>query len=145
MVPRNSLVPPVPGVPQSGLRLQPLGLGSVTFAAASGLILSLTAAPQKPFKPQRLILDISRTGASATGAVTVTRIDVGADNMLVTSGGVGAIPAAMFANTGVDLNVAFAPATPGITIAVQLQISAAPTMTDTVVVSGGMLGTAYGH
>lgn len=144
-MPRQGLVPNTPGVPSAGLRLMPLGLGSATFTATSGLILSLTAQPQRPFKPQRLILDISRNGATATGAVTVLRADVGADNMLVSAGGVSPLPAAMFANVGVDLNVAWAPATPGIIIAVQLQLSTAPTMTDTVVVSGGMLGTAFAH
>ncbi len=49
----------------------------------------------------------------------------------------------MFANVGVDLNIEWAPATPGIIISVQLNISTAPTGTDTVTVSGGMLGTSY--
>ncbi len=144
-VPRSSLIPQNPGVPQSGLRLQPLGLGSTSFTATSGTILQLTAAPQKPFKAQRLILDITRTGTTATGLVTVNRIDVGADNMLVAAGGVGALPASMFANNGVDLNVSFSPATPGITIVVQLVISTAPTSPDHVDVAGGMLGTSFGH
>jgi len=123
-------------------RLQPLGLGSVTFSATSGTLLTLTTQPQKLFKPKRLIIDVARNGTTSTGAVTVTRIDIGADNMLVTSGGVSPIPAAFFQNTGVDLNIQFSEATPGITCAVQVQISAAPSSTDTVVVSAGYLGTA---
>ena len=143
-VDRSRLVPKNPGMGQSGqLMLKPLGLGSVTFTATSGTLLSLSGQPQKAFLPKRLILDVSRTGTSATGLVTVNRIDIGADSMQVSAGGVGGLPAAMFANVGVDLNIEFAPATPGILINVQLNISAAPTMTDTVVVSGGMLGTSY--
>jgi hypothetical protein len=140
-VPRQRLIPDVPGVPAPGLRLQPLGLGSTAFTAASGLLLAIQASPQKPFKPQRLILDITRTGASATGLVTVNRIDIGVDNMLV---GSGPLPASMFQNTGVDLNVSFAPATPGINIVVQLACSVAPAGADRVDIAAGMLGTAFG-
>jgi hypothetical protein len=141
-VPRAQLVPQVPGVPDAGLRLQPLGLGATAFTATSGTILPLSAQPQKPFQAQRLIVDVTRTGASATGLVTVTRIDIGADNMLA---GSNPLPISMFSATSVDCNIRFAPATPGITVAVQLAISAAPTMTDRVDLSGAMLGTTYGH
>lgn len=141
-VARERLVPNVPGVPSAGLRLQPLGLGSTSFTATSGTILQLQASPQKPFKAQRLILDITRTGATSTGIITVNRIDVGSDNMLVAT---GSLPASMFANNGVDLNVSFAPATPGINIVVQLQCSVIPTAPDHVDVAGGMVGTSFGH
>jgi hypothetical protein len=141
-VPRSTLVPNVPGAPQPGLRLQPLGLGATAFTATSGLLLALQASPQKAFKAQRLIIDITRTGPTATGLITVTRIDVGADNMLVAS---GPLPASMFASNGVDLNVSFSPATPGITITVQVACSLAPTAPDRIDVSGGMVGTSYGQ
>lgn len=131
-----------PGRPQGNFnQLQPLGLGSVTFTASSGTVLSASQPSQKLFHPQRLIIDIARTGGSATGLVTVTGISVGADNQLASSAGTGALPASMFANIGVDLNVNFATATPGITIAVQLTISAAPSASDTVACAVGMLGS----
>jgi hypothetical protein len=123
-------------------RLQPLGLGFATFSATSGASLALTAQPQKLFKPKRLILDIARNGTSSTGAIVVTSINIGADNMLVTSGAVSPIPAAMFQNTGVDLNMQFSICTPGITVQVGLQCVTLPTSTDTIVVSGAMSGSA---
>lgn len=137
----RTLIPRVPGVPSTGVRLQPLGLGATAFTATSGTILQLQASPQRPFKGQRLILDITRTGASATGLVTVTRFDVGTDNQLV---GSGAISAAAFAATAFDANIAVAPATPGVSITLQLAISAAPTMTDRVDIGGTLFGTTVG-
>lgn len=120
--------------------LQPLGIGAVTFTATSGTSLTASQQVQKLFHPKRLIIDIARTGVSATGLVTVTAINVGADNQLATAGSTGPIPSSMFANVGVDLNLNFAPATPGITISIAMQISTAPTTTDTVSCSLGMLG-----
>lgn len=140
-VPARTLIPSVPGVPATGVRLQPLGLGATAFTATSGTILQLQASPQRPFKGQRMILDITRTGASATGLVTVTRLDVGTDNQLV---GSGAISASAFSPTAFDANISLAPATPGVNITVQLAISAAPTMTDRVDIGGTIFGTTVG-
>lgn len=136
-----ALVPQVPGVPASGMRLQPLGLGATAFTATSGTLLSLSASPQRPFRGQRLIVDITRTGASATGLVTITRLDVGTDNQLV---GSGAISASAFAATAFDANVNLAPATPGVQITVQLAISAAPTATDRVDIGATIFGSTIG-
>lgn len=120
--------------------LQPLGIGAVTFTASSGTALTASQQVQKLFHPKRLIIDVARTGTSSTGLITVTAINVGADNQLATAGSTGPIPVSMFANVGVDLNLNFAPATPGITISVALQTSAAPTSSDTIACSIGMLG-----
>ncbi len=140
-IPARQLIPQVPGVPAPAVRLQPLGLGATAFTAASGTLLQLQASPQRPFQGQRLILDITRTGASATGLVTVTRLDVGTDNQLV---GAGAISANAFQPTAFDANVRFAPATPGVLITVQLNISAAPAMADRVDIGGTIFGTTVG-
>lgn len=139
--PMRQLVPQVPGVPLPGVRLQPLGLGATAFTAASGTLLTLQASPQRPFQGQRLILDVTRTGASATGLVTVSRLDVGTDNQLV---GAGAISSNAFAPTAFDANVRFVPATPGVNITVQLNISAAPAGADRVDVGGTVFGTTVG-
>ncbi len=140
-IPSRQLIPRVPGVPMPGLRLQPLGLGATAFTATSGTLLSLQASPQRPFQGQRLILDITRTGTTSTGLVTVSRLDVGTDNQLV---GSGAISAGAFAATAFDANIRFAPATPGVNITCQLNISAAPTTTDRVDVGGTLFGTTVG-
>lgn len=137
----RQLIPQVPGVPMPGVRIQPLGLGATAFTATSGTLLQLQASPQRPFQGQRLILDISRTGATATGLVTVSRLDVGTDNQLV---GSGAISANAFAPTAFDANVRFAPATPGVNMTVQLNITAAPTVADRVDVGGTIFGTTLG-
>jgi len=138
---RRRLVPGTPGVPMPGVRLQPLGLGATAFTAASGTVLALTAAPQRPFKGQRLVIDITRTGASATGLVTVNRLDIGSDNQLVAS---GALAAAAFAATAFDVNLQLDPATPGIVITVQLAISVAPAGADRVDCAGVIFGTSIG-
>ena len=140
-VPRRELIPGTPGVPMPGVRLQPLGLGATAFTAASGTILALTAQPQRPFKGQRLVVDITRTGASATGLVTITRLDVGTSNQLVAS---SALSAAAFAPTAFDVNLQLDPATPGITITVQFAISAAPAGADRVDIGATILGTSVG-
>jgi len=138
-VPARRLLPNVPGVPARGLGEQPLGLGATAFTATSGTLLTLTGQPQRPFRGRRLILDITRTGASATGLVTVTRLDVGADNQLP---GAGAIGAGAFGSTAVGVDLDLDPATPGVIVTVQLNISAAPVMTDRVDISGTLIGQA---
>lgn len=141
VVPRQYLIPQNPGVPRPGLKLQPLGLSSISFTATSGTALNMTASPQRPFKAKRLIIDFTRSGATATGLVTVTSINVGTDNQLV---GSGPLPAAAFAVTAFDANIEFAPATPGIEVSVGVSITAAPTMTDTIDVAGALFGTSLG-
>jgi hypothetical protein len=140
-VPMRMLVPSTPGVPNNGLREQPLGLGAVAFTNASGTILTLQASPQRPFKGRRLVLDITRTGAGATGLVTVTRLDVGSDNQLA---GSGALSSSAFGATAVDVPLDLAPATPGILITVQLAVSVAPGAGERIDVSGTLFGMTIG-
>ena len=140
-MPGRRLIPRIPGVPMPGARLQPLGIGSSAFTLTSGTVLSLTARPQRPFKGQRLVVDISRTGATATGLVTITRLDVGTANQLVSS---GSLIAGAFAATAFDVNLQLDPATPGIDVTVQFNISVAPAGTDRVDFGGVILGTTIG-
>lgn len=140
-IPARRLIPRIPGVPAAGARLQPLGLGATAFTAASGTILQLQGNPQRPFKGQRLVVDLTRTGTSATGLVTITRLDVGTSNQLVAS---GPISASAFQATAFDTNLQLDPATPGVTITVQFAISAAPTGTDRVDVGATIFGTTVG-
>lgn len=137
----RKLVPRIPGVPASGARLQPLGFGSSSFTATSGSIIALQAQPQRPFKGQRLVIDLTRTGATATGLVTITRLDVGTANQLVSS---GALSASAFAATAFDVNLQLDPATPGILITVQFANSVVPTAPDRIDFSATLFGTAIG-
>lgn len=126
------------GRPNRGLHLQPLGLGSITFNLTSGLILNLVGTPQRMFRGQRLVLDITRTGTTATGLVQVARMDIGVDNQMVSTQG---IPAAMYSAVAIDTNVRFDDCGPGITVTIQCTISVGPTGTDRVDVGGSIQGT----
>ena len=128
-----------PGLPPRDYALQPLGLGTITFNLTSGLILNLVGSPQRMFRGQRLVLDITRTGATATGLVSVARMDIGVDNQMISTQGV---PAAAYGATAVDTNVRFDDCGPGITVTVQCTISAGPTGTDRVDVGGMIQGTS---
>ena len=131
------LLPQVPGVPARGLGEQPLGFGSSAFTATSGTLLTLTASPQRPFRGRRLIVDLTRTGTTSTGLVTLVRLDVGVDNQLP---GSGAIAVSTFANNSVGVNLDMDPATPGVTITLQFNVSAAPTTTDRIDFAAALIG-----
>ncbi len=141
MRPQQNMVPRVPGVPGAGMRLQALGFGAQAFTNTSGTSLTFVANPQRPFQGKRLVVDLTRTGASATGLVTLTRLDIGSNNQLVSSGAVGI---AAFASTAVDVNLELDVAGPGITITAVLAVSAAPTATDRIDISVSLLGAAIG-
>lgn len=140
-IPSARIIPSIPGAPAIGVKLQPLGFGNVTFGAATGTALIATTRPQKPFKGRRLICDIARTGASATGLISITAITVGVNNQLVSTGAVGA---GAFAPGAFDANVEMSACSSALDISVNYAISAAPTMTDTVVVSTTLFGETVG-
>lgn len=135
------LIPKTPGVPRPGARLQPLGFGASAFTAVSGNIIALQALPQRPFKGQRLVIDLTRSGPTSTGLVTVNRLDVGVVNQLVSS---GALSVTAFAATAFDVNMELDPATPGIAITVQLATSVIPTAPDRIDFSATLFGTSIG-
>jgi hypothetical protein len=139
--PSRRIIPTIPGAPNIGAKLQPLGFNVVTFTAASGTALTATTRPQKPFKGRRLVVDIARTGASATGLVSITSITVGVNNQLVSTGAVGA---GAFAATAFDCNVSLSACSSALDIAVNYAISAAPAMADTVVVGTTLFGETVG-
>lgn len=141
MVDRRMLIPSTPGVPASGLRDQPLGLGATAFTPTSGTLLLLQASPQRPFKGERLVVDITRTGATSTGLVTIARLDIGTDNQLV---GSGAISAAAFAPTAFGTRLSLAPATPGILVSITFNVSASPGAGDRIDIGATLFGLAAG-
>lgn len=137
----RKISPVIPGVPSAGARNYPLGFGVAIFGAATATSILLQASPQRPFKGHRLVVDAGRTGASATGLVTITALNVGQNNQLVSG---EALPAEAFAANSFGTGLSLDPATPGITIALQLAISALPTGTDTVAVSAMLIGNTIG-
>ncbi len=140
-IPSRRILPTIPGAPAIGAKLQPLGFTAVTFGAATGTALAATTRPQKPFKGRRLVVDIARTGASATGLVTITSITVGVNNQLVSTGAVGA---GAFAATAFDCNVSLSACSSALDIAVNYAISAAPAMTDVVNIATTIFGETVG-
>lgn len=139
--PVRRLVPQIPGAPAVGIRLQPLGFNTVAFTATSGTALVASTRPQRPFKGKRLVVDIARTGATATGLVTITALSVGTNNQFVSTSPIGA---GSFAATSFDTNLELAACTTAIDITVNYAISAAPAMTDRVDIATTMFGEAVG-
>jgi hypothetical protein len=136
---------PMAGVPNFGPREEPIGVAPVganfySFTAASGLTLTGVAQPQKAFKGRRLILDIARTGATSTGLVFVVDIKVGQRPVPVSAQPVGA---GAFGATAFGVDLMLDTAVPGIIITIVLSISSAPTTTDTVNVSGTIIGLTW--
>lgn len=140
-LPARRLIPQVPGAPAVGIRLQPLGFNTVAFTASSGTALTADTRPQRPFKGKRLVVDLARTGASATGLVTVTQLSIGTNNQFVSTRPIGV---SAFAATAFDTNVELAACTTAIDITVGYNISVAPTMTDRVDIATTMFGEAVG-
>lgn len=140
-IPSRRILPTIPGAPALGAKLQPLGFTTVAFTASSGTALAATTRPQKPFKGRRLVVDIARTGTTATGLITVTSITVGVNNQLVSTGAVGA---GAFAATAFDCNVSLSACSSALDIAVNYAISAAPTMTDRVDIATTLFGETVG-
>lgn len=140
-IPSARILPTIPGVPAIGVKLQPLGFTVVIFTATSGTALAATTRPQKPFKGRRLVVDLARTGASATGLVTITSILIGVNNQLVSTGAVGA---GAFAATAFDCNVELSACSSALDMTVNYAISAAPTTTDTVAISTTIFGETVG-
>lgn len=137
---RQALVPTVPGAPAFGPRMDAMGLTPITFNSTSGTILTMRASPNKAFKGSRLILDIARTGATSTGAVSVQIFMIGQTNQFVSG---DPVAAGAFGSTAVGTSMSLDPVTPGIAVFLNIVISTAPTTTDTVVVTGSIIGLSY--
>lgn len=135
------LIPSVPGAPGIGLKLQPLGFNIVTFSATSGAALPASTRPQKPFKGKRLVTEIARVGATATGLVTITSLTVGVNNQFVST---GAVSAGAFAATAFDVNMELSACTSALDISVNYSITPSPTGTDVAVIGTTLFGESVG-
>ncbi|RLB68970.1 MAG: hypothetical protein DRH04_06025 [Deltaproteobacteria bacterium] len=107
------------GVPPTGLKRIPLGLGSVTKTADGSFTLS--ARPQVTVKPARLIVAVvSSKGASSTASVIIDDLQVGTRSQF---GGSGSVPAEAFATNAYDAELVGDQADPGIDIVLQGNVS----------------------
>lgn len=121
-----------PGTPIPGERRLPLGFPIAVFTATSGTALTRVTRPQIPISGQRLVVVVARSGATATGLITITDLKIGQRSQL---GSADPIPAEAFAPDAVGVALDLDPAQPGIDITVFFQNSLAPTAPDTISVS----------
>lgn len=137
----NKIQPAIPGVPKAGARNFPLGFGTATFVNGGPTAFDLVANPQRPFKGARLVIDVRRSAAALAELVTVTSLNIGQNNQLVSS---AALPAEAFRPDGFDTVLSLDPATPGIAITLGIAISAAPAAGETVAISAMIIGDTIG-
>lgn len=139
---RPPLIQQVPGVIGAAHKLIPLGLGSITFVNGGATTAQLSARPQVPFRPRRIVIGDRRIGAAAPGLSTfVTSINIGTRNQLAA---VGNLPTDLFALAVTDGVLEIDPCAVGQDIVFQFAISAAPAVGETVTLSVGMFGEAVG-
>lgn len=140
-MPVSQLMAPISGVPSRGLRKSWLPMGQVTFTATSGTALNLTVQPQKPFRSTRQVYTFARTGATATGLLTMTDLSVGQNRQPAAP---GAAPLEAFGPNAFDVDVDLDPANTSINVIASLATSLAPTAPDTIAVSGMLVGYMIG-
>lgn len=121
----------------------PLGLGLVTFndTIAPGVALNLTVSPQRPFRGERLVLDVRRIGASAQGpAVVINDFRVG--DVPQRLGG-GFLPAEVFRPDAFGVRLSLDASVPGVLITIGFEYrGAALAAGDSIVVTGAIIGRA---
>jgi hypothetical protein len=129
-----------PGVAAPGSRLVPIGLGTLTFSASSGTSLSFTSNPQKPILIRKLTIGVARNGTSAANQnITLDALNVGPTNQLPSD---QATPVSLFDPQANGNNVYLDASQPGVTVSGRISVSAAPTATDTIIVTiGGIAET----
>lgn len=136
-MPATQLISQVSGVPRRGLRKTWLPLGSIAFTAGSGTSLNMPASTQRPFRGTRLIFDFARTGATATGLLTLTECKCGQDAQPAAA---GAAPLGAFLATAFDADIDLDPVGPGVTFLATVAVSAAPGAADRIDVAGVLFG-----
>jgi hypothetical protein len=115
--PVQQLVAPIPGASARGTKVQPLGFEPGAFTAGSPTTIIVRAHPERPFRGGRLMSDISRNGASATGLITLSQLLVGTDGQLLSADGIGL---GTLAPTAFGAGVNLTPCAVGQTIAATL-------------------------
>jgi hypothetical protein len=139
--PLSAVQPQLPGVPDRGGRVQPLGFENGAFTAAGPAVVTVRARPQRPIRGGRLVADFSRTGATATGLLTLVQLVVATDGQLLSGDPISF--AALSPNAfGVGVNLS--PAAVGNEIFATVAISALPAMTDRVDFNLTLFGLTVG-
>lgn len=128
-----------PGVPVPGMGLEPLPLvpdaNAGVFTAAVGAI-TFVARPQRPFRAERLLVNVRRTGAAGT-LILATGIFVGTNLQQAQRGN---IDLENFGPTAFGVRLSMIQAEPGVDIAIPAIALPVPAGADTVAVSITLLG-----
>lgn len=126
-----------PGViaPDEGLLTLPMG--NFTFSVANGQTNTFQGQVQKPFRGERFLIRVVRTGTSATGTIQAL-IFVGTDLMQLSTDLVDIESLATPQAFGARMSMK--PCQPGVFVKVVSSLSTALTSTDTISVSLQLLG-----
>lgn len=139
--PLSMVQPMLPGVPDRGGRVQPLGFENGAFTSAGPAVVTIRARPQRPIRGGRLVADFSRSGATATGLLTLVQLVVATDGQLLSGDPISF--AALSPNAfGVGVNLS--PAAVGNEIFATVAITALPAMDDRVDFNLTLFGLTVG-
>lgn len=130
------------GLQPPGLREEFLGFGTATMGATDTTV-QLTGTPQKTVRPRSLVIDSAEgtATASADAIETVTRIDFGTDNQLVSN---GALPLGMFTADSNGFKLAGAVLETSVDAVISIARTAAPGAGASRLFSGGSQCTTVG-
>lgn len=141
---QNGLVPwqgmPTRATPRDEA-MWPLGLGVLTFDSTTGVNLQLQVQPQRPFRGERLVLDVRRIGASAAApSVVISDLRVGDVPQRI---GGGFLPADIFRPDAFGVRLSLDASVPGVLITVAFQLlGPALAVGDSIIIAGGIIGRA---
>jgi hypothetical protein len=139
--PLSAVQPNMPGVPDRGGRVQPLGFENGAFTVSGPAVVTVRARPQRPLRGGRLVADFTRTGVSATGLLTLVQLVVATDGQLLSGDPISF--AALSPNAfGVGVNLS--PAAVGNEIFATVATSALPTGQDRIDFNLTLFGLTVG-
>jgi hypothetical protein len=132
--------PDIQGTPARDAALLPAGFPTFSFALATGTnIIQQTMNPQTPFRGQRLSAVVIRNGTSAaTTAPLLQLLQVGQKPIITTASGV---PIETFSQNAFDTNLLMPPTVPGVIYTANMNLVAALTTTDTILVLLAIIGS----
>lgn len=130
-----------PGAPAHAEMMMPLGLGAVTFTNLTPTEATLSAPPQLAFRPERLVLVVTRSAGAAAIGVALSDLKIGQRSQLVAAVD---LPAEAFGPNAFGVRLALDPATPGIVISARVRVTQAPGAGESVTVIGTLIGRAVG-
>ena len=135
---KRALVPAIPGAPGNALRGFALGFPIASFITGGPTTVEVQASPQLAFKGARLVVVVSRTGATSTGLVSISTFLVGQRDQRVSG---AALLAEAYAPNAFQTVMALDQATPGIDIRLGFTLTGpALAGADTVLVGAQIIG-----